>query len=598
MKKWILTLMTAFFLMTVIVGIGATTKVSAATEKTGTTSDGFSYKILSEDGTVEITKYNGKKKKLVFPSEIEGRKVTRIGELVIMGNDNVVSVEVPDSVKKIEEEAFAQSEKLKTIKLGKNVEELGEDDWLYTTGKKLESIEVSSKNKTYYSIDGVLFKKGKNGSILAQYPYGKKDSVYQVPEGITEIRMGALSEKYLNTLIISKSVEKFVLTSNWCYCEEIIVDENNQNYYSKDGVLFDKNHWLMYYPLKKSDIHYDIPDGTIGVDTDAFIWNQYIEEVAMPDSVKWLADTAFAHCKNLKSVDTAAGMGEEVFCWCDNLENLNLREGVDYISEWAFGNSKVTDIVVPASVKALETNATTTSELKTLTILNKDCTIKGRQGAINKVIIYGYADSTAEAFAKEYGYQFKLIGEEEIPGEDLSQGTITKETIKLSRSSYTYDGKAKKPKVVVKDKFGKTIKKEYYKVTYKNNKNVGLATVKIQLIGAYTGTIKTTFSIKPPLSTITKAEKTENGFRVQWKGVKASQIDGYEIQYSTDKKFKKENRKRVFVNQSNAVKKTIKAGKKEKQYYVRIRSYKVVSKDGKTERLYSKWSEKKTVKNL
>lgn len=597
MKKWILTLMTAFFLTIVMVEIGAVTQVFGATEKTGTTSDGFSYKISSEDGTVEITGYTGKKKKLVFPSEIEGRKVTRIGELVIMGNKYVVSVEVPDSVRKIEEEAFAQSEKLKAIKLGKNVEELGEDDWLYTTGKKLESIDVSPKNKTYYSMDGVLFKRGKNGNILAQYPYAKKDSVYQVPEDVITVNMTALSEDYLSTLIIPAGVKK-IFHGIWSYCEEVIVDENNQNYYSKDGVLFDKNHKLLWYPLKKSDSHYDVPDGTVEIEAGAFMWNQNIEEVTMPDSVEEVGNSAFFNCGNLKSVDTAAGLGEEAFDGCIKLENLNLREGVDGLGTWALGSIKATDIVIPASAWILEPNATSAVELKTLTILNKDCIIQGKQGIVNKTIIYGYADSTAEAYAKKIGYQFKLIGEEETPGEDVSQGTITKETIKLSKTSYTYDGKIKKPEVVVRDKFGNKIDKYYYKVSYKNNKNVGIATVKIKLMYDYVGTIKTTFTIKPPKPNITKITAAECGFRLQWNGVKASQIDGYEIQYSASKKFEADNIQKMIVNQNNAAKKNIKKLESDKTYYVRIRSYKTVSNNGNAERLYSKWSDIKKIKIL
>ena len=47
-------------------------------------------------------------------------------------------------------------------------------------------------------------------------------------------------------------------------------------------------------------------------------------------------------------------------------------------------------------------------------------------------------------------------------------------SVSLSTSTYTYDGKAKKPKVVAKDKKGKTISTKYYKVKYPSGrKNAG-----------------------------------------------------------------------------------------------------------------------------
>lgn len=63
--------------------------------------------------------------------------------------------------------------------------------------------------------------------------------------------------------------------------------------------------------------------------------------------------------------------------------------------------------------------------------------------------------------------------------------------IKLDCSRYYYDGKAKKPEV----KVGTLENGKDYKVSYKNNKNIGKATVVVEGIGNYTGTVKKTFSI-------------------------------------------------------------------------------------------------------
>lgn len=70
--------------------------------------------------------------------------------------------------------------------------------------------------------------------------------------------------------------------------------------------------------------------------------------------------------------------------------------------------------------------------------------------------------------------------------------------IKLSRTSYKYNGKAKKPKVIVKDSRGRTISPENYTVTYSDGRrNVGTYTVTVEFTGEnYTGTKTLTFRIK------------------------------------------------------------------------------------------------------
>ena len=73
---------------------------------------------------------------------------------------------------------------------------------------------------------------------------------------------------------------------------------------------------------------------------------------------------------------------------------------------------------------------------------------------------------------------------------------MSKCTISLAKKSYTYTGKAIKPKITVTYK-GKTLKKGTdYKVTYANNVNVGKGTVKVKGLGSYTGSVKVKFKIK------------------------------------------------------------------------------------------------------
>ena len=168
--------------------------------------------------------------------------------------------------------------------------------------------------------------------------------------------------------------------------------------------------------------------------------------------------------------------------------------------------------------------------------------------------------------------------------------TTKNTTIKLSKTSYTYDGKAKKPTVKVLNAKGKVLKSSNYTVKYSNNVKAGKATVTIKFKGKYTGTIKATYMIKPKTTAITGA--TRNGSKVAliWKK-QAAQTSGYQIQYATDKKFTKD-KQLVTVSGAKKTSKTIKNVSEDKSYYFRVRTYKTVN--GK--KIYSSWSKAKLIK--
>ena len=91
-----------------------------------------------------------------------------------------------------------------------------------------------------------------------------------------------------------------------------------------------------------------------------------------------------------------------------------------------------------------------------------------------------------------------------------------------------------------------------------------------------------------PSTSISIIKAQDRAFTVKWK--KKSNITGYQIQYSTNSKFKKGN-KTIKIKKAKTVSKKITGLKPSKKYYVRIRTYKIVNK--KT--YYSSWSKKKNV---
>ena len=164
--------------------------------------------------------------------------------------------------------------------------------------------------------------------------------------------------------------------------------------------------------------------------------------------------------------------------------------------------------------------------------------------------------------------------------------TYTKKLrLKLSKTSYIYNGKNAKPKVTVYNG-RKKVSSKYYKVTYKNNKKVGYATVIVKGKGKfakYAG--KAAFTIK--LKTLKKpsVKKGAKGtLNVSWK--RDRQATKYVVQYSQSNKFKGKSTKTVTITNNKIGKTVLKGLTGKKNYYVRVRSCKAVN----GRKIWSSWS--------
>ncbi|MBR7072640.1 MAG: hypothetical protein IKI33_03355 [Eubacterium sp.] len=85
-----------------------------------------------------------------------------------------------------------------------------------------------------------------------------------------------------------------------------------------------------------------------------------------------------------------------------------------------------------------------------------------------------------------------------VPKYDIHINLYVK-SAKLSKKTYKYDGKAKKPSVKIVNVYGKKVPKKYYTVVYpKGRKNPGKYKVKIKFRGKYkkAKTLYRTFKIK------------------------------------------------------------------------------------------------------
>lgn len=160
----------------------------------------------------------------------------------------------------------------------------------------------------------------------------------------------------------------------------------------------------------------------------------------------------------------------------------------------------------------------------------------------------------------------------------------------ISQTKYTYDETKKQPTVSVLDSAGKKIDTQYYTISYQNNESVGTASAVITFKGNYSGTLIKNFDIIPQTTRITKVKARNKGFEAKWKK-QASQTTGYQIQYSTSKKFTKKTTGTKTVKKSSKTNLTIGILKSGKKYYVRIRTYRTVNGT----KYYSAWSKSKKI---
>ena len=182
----------------------------------------------------------------------------------------------------------------------------------------------------------------------------------------------------------------------------------------------------------------------------------------------------------------------------------------------------------------------------------------------------------------DYSFRVDYAPEEPVQRIDISGADVEK------IADQVYTGGKLKPAVTVTYEGTELVKNTDYKVSYKNNLNIGKATVTITGIGDYTGKTSVTFKILPKAVKLSSVAPGSKKLTVKWK--KTTGITGYEIQYGTKSDFS--GAKTQKVADENKASFVIKSLKAKKTYYVRIRAYKKVG--GKN--YYSAWSAAKKVK--
>ena len=126
-------------------------------------------------------------------------------------------ISVPDNTIQIWSCAFNGCEEITSVFLPESIRGIG--DAAFGNMKNCLKIDVSEDNPYYESEDGVLYTKGKK--VLIAYPAGKKDEIFQVPDGVEVIASGAfMCTNSLKKVILPESVTQ-LCESSFRQCESL-----------------------------------------------------------------------------------------------------------------------------------------------------------------------------------------------------------------------------------------------------------------------------------------------------------------------------------------------------------------------------------------
>ena len=174
----------------------------------------------------------------------------------------------------------------------------------------------------------------------------------------------------LTSIIIPDSVTSIGDHAFYNCLTSITVSENNKYFSSLNGVLFNKDKTeLITYPNGNERTEYTIPDSVTSIIEGAFAYCSNLITVKIPDSVTDITDKTFYVCSSLTSVtipDSVTHIGYNAFKYCKNLTSIIIK--------------------------------------------NPNCEISNGKNTIwETATIYGYENSTAQAYAERYYKRFVAI---------------------------------------------------------------------------------------------------------------------------------------------------------------------------------------------
>ena len=383
MKKILSLLLSLAMLLTITSGLNLT---AYAAVKTGKCGDNVTYLldtstgVLTISGTGKMTDYHDydstpfyKDTKIKVITIDFG--VTSIGDYAFNLCTSLTSVTIPNSVTSIGYEAFDYCESLTSITIPNSVTSIG--DYAFRGCTSLTSItipnSVTSIGRSAFdnctSLTSITIPNSVT-SIGGDAFYGCTSlTSITIPNSVTSIGGDAF---YGCTSLTSVTIGNSVTSiggNPFSGCKSLLsieVSDNNKNYSSFDGILFNKNKSeLIAYPAGKTDSEYAIPNSVTSIGSYAFYGCTSLTSVEIPDGVTSIDWHAFSNCTNLTSIiipNSVTSVGSYAFEYCTSLTSITIPDSVKSIGNWAFDHCKsLTSVTIGNSVTSVTIGNSVTS---------------------------------------------------------------------------------------------------------------------------------------------------------------------------------------------------------------------------------------------
>ena len=272
---------------------------------------------------------------------IEG--ITSIGNNFFRGCKNLTTVTIGSSVMTIRADAFRDCSSLTTINFNAtSCTSVSSNCWLNCTSIKTlnigDNVQVIPGN-AFRNCSGITSVTIPNlvKTIGSEAFYGWNDvTSVTIGSGLTSISNLPLSGNKLT---------------------QIIVSEQNQNFSSIDGVLFNKDKTaILRFPEGKSGTTYNIPNAVTTIGSSTFANCRNLTSITIPNLVTTIKDGAFS-CSGITSIiipNLVTTIGYEAFGKCINLESITIPNSVITIENDAFLICEsLTSVIIPNSVKTI-----------------------------------------------------------------------------------------------------------------------------------------------------------------------------------------------------------------------------------------------------
>ncbi|MHB9143306.1 MAG: leucine-rich repeat domain-containing protein [Paludibacter sp.] len=265
-----------------------------------------------------------------------------IGDYAFQYCINLTSINIGSSVISIGNSAFYNCPGLSTVFIPASVSNIGESAFL----GNICLINVDTGNTAYSSIEGILF--DKNQTTLIKLP-NNFTGIYNIPSTVSAIAslaffgcqylyevtipntvtsFGRQAFSYcrgLNTVFIPSSVTTIGIYAFMASSCLITVDDNNTNYSSSDGLLFNKTKTtLIQCPTSKYG-NYIIPASVTTLSGSVFRDCSSLTAVTIPSSIANIPYSCFNSCSALTSITIPASVtyiGGSAIYNCNNLASL------------------------------------------------------------------------------------------------------------------------------------------------------------------------------------------------------------------------------------------------------------------------------------